>query len=94
MGRVWCCHGLKLSQLAADFPETHFVVCKWAHSDLSGYAEQLRSELALPPRSAPFELLSIPDNGPYEFISDEGEMSLTRQDIQILQLAEMIEPPV
>ena len=82
----------KLGKLAAEFPATHFVVCKWAHSDVSGYAEQLRSELALPPRTAPFELLSIPDNGPAEYISDNGEVSLTRDDLQVVQLAELIGP--
>lgn len=49
----------KLRQLADDFPNTHFLVSKWAHSDISGYAEQLRVELALAPRSAPFEVMHV-----------------------------------
>lgn len=79
----------KLRRLAADFPSTHFAICKWAHSDISGYAEQLRSELALTPRAAPFELLSIPDNGPDEYISIDGDVRVSREELQIVQLAEL-----
>jgi|UniRef100_A0A7S3BSP8 hypothetical protein len=81
----------KLRALATEFPHTHFAVAKWAHSDLSGYAEQLRTELALPPRSAPFEILSIPDNAPDTFLTDDGQVELAREDLQILQLAELEE---
>ncbi|KAL1526926.1 hypothetical protein AB1Y20_015617 [Prymnesium parvum] len=80
----------KLSQLASEFPSTHFVVSKWAHSDIRGYAQQLRLELALPPRAAPFEVVSIPDNCSDEHITRDGEVTLSREDLQIEQIAELI----
>lgn len=49
----------KLAHLAAEFPRTHFIVSKWAHSDIRGYAETLRRELALPPRAAAFEVTPL-----------------------------------
>ena len=83
----------KLAQLAEDFPATHFAVCKWAHSDISGHAQQLRSDLEtkfewVRERVAPFEVLTIPDNGPDEFITEDGEILITRDQLQIVDLAE------
>ena len=76
-------HGVQdiRSFLAPSLP-----VAKWAHSDLSGYVEQLRTDLAVESRRAPFEIMSIPSNAPDDFLSDEGEVLLTRQDIQVVQL--------
>lgn len=81
----------KLSDLASAFPDTHFAVSKWAHSDLSGYAQQLRSELALPARAAPFELFSFPDDAAYRFVSPEGEIQIERGDVQVVEIAERLD---
>lgn len=79
----------KLNDLALQFPTARISVAKWGRSDLRGYAQQLRSELALPPqRSAPFELVSIPADCLERFISDDGRITLTFDDLQVVPLSD------
>lgn len=77
----------KLRELATSFPETKFSVAKWGRSDLRGYAANLRTELALPAeRRAPFELLNFPSTAIDDFLSDDGEITVSYDDVQVVNL--------
>jgi len=86
-GECGSCKPSKLRDLAATFPRTRFSVAKWGRSDLRGYAGGLRSELSLrPTRSAPFELLSFPADSVERFLSDDGELDVSFDDIDVISL--------
>lgn len=74
----------KLDELATTFPSTRLTVAKWGHSDASGYAGYLRSQLSLRRRSAPIEVLSFPADSVERFVSDLGEISLDLSQIQVV----------
>ena len=77
----------KLASLASTFPQAHIAVAKWGRSDLRGYASQLRGELALPrTRTAPFSLVSFPDDSLDRFLTDEGELRVSFDDLDIVEL--------
>ena len=77
----------KLDDLAAAFPHARISVAKWGRSDLRGYAQCLRSELSLPPtRTAPFELISFPADSVDRFLSDDGELRVSFEDLDVVPL--------
>ena len=79
----------KLGVLARELPGTRLTVAKWARSDLSGYASSLRRELSGEPRGkriSPFELISFPADSAERFLSDDGEVSITLDDVDIIQV--------
>ena len=74
----------KLRDLALAFPQCRFSVCKWGRSDLRGYAAGLRQEMALPPRAPrapPFELVNFPSDSVERFLSDDGVISISWEDL-------------
>ena len=79
----------KLQDLAAAFPNTRLSVAKWGRSDLRGYATALRSELALSTtRTAPFEVVSFPADSVDRFLSDDGELSVSFDNLNVVQLSD------
>ena len=77
----------KLNELAAAFPDCRFSVAKWGRSDLTGYASQLRSGLALSSqRTAPFELIGFPADSAERFVADDGQLTVTFEDLQVVRL--------
>ena len=89
----WCEAGhvkaSKLGDLASTFPHARFSVAKWGRSDLRGYASQLTGQLRLPrTRTAPFELISFPDDSVERFVSDDGEVRVDFDDLEVVSLGE------
>lgn len=81
----------KLGDLAAAFPQARISVAKWGRSDLRGYAGQLKSQLVLPPRlyrTAPFELLSFPADSIERFVAEDGQLSVSFDDVQVVPLVD------
>ena len=79
----------KLSHLANAFPQARISVAKWGRSDLRGYATQLRSELKLTAgRTAPFEVISFPADSIERFVSDDGELAVTFDDLTVVALSD------
>lgn len=76
----------KLAELAIAYPAARFSVCKFGRSDLVGYATSLKRELALPPRAAPFEVLSFPSTAAEDFLRDDGEVDVLFSDLQVIPL--------
>lgn len=83
----------KLSVLREAFPSTRITVCKWGHSDLSGYAAQLRQ--ALPavrvdasgaPIGAPIDLVSFPVDSVERFVASDGALSVTWDSVDTMQV--------
>ncbi len=75
----------KLADLARDFPHAHLCVAKWGRSDPRGYASQLRSQLALPPtRTAPCEVVSFPADSVDRFVSDDGQLYVSFDDLDVV----------
>jgi len=83
----------KLSVLRKAFPSTRITVCKWGHSDLSGYAGQLRQ--ALPavhvdadgaPVGAPIDLVSFPVDSVERFVADDGALSVTWECVDTMEV--------
>ena len=69
----------KLSELHASFPSMRLTIAKWGHSDLSGYAAQLRQALpAVADGTAPrIDLGSFPEDSASRFVKDDGSLSVT-----------------
>ena len=78
----------KLSELRTSFPTMRLTVAKWGHSDLSGYASQLRQALpAMPEGAAPLvDLVSFPVDSVDRFVADDGELSVTWDAVQTLEV--------
>lgn len=76
----------KLADLGRAFPYARFSVAKWGRGDLRGYAGQLRSQLRLPARAAPFDLISFPADSIERFIRDDGLVSVGFDELQIVPL--------
>ena len=83
----------KLSVLREAFPSTRITVCKWGHSDLSGYAAQLRQ--ALPavrvdangaPIGAPIDLVSFPVDSVERFVANDGALSVTWECVDTMEV--------
>ena len=78
----------KLCDLHASFPSMRLTIAKWGHSDLSGYAAQLRQALpAVPEGAAPrIDLVSFPDDSASRFVADDGSLSVTWETVQTQQV--------
>lgn len=82
----------KLSHLASTYPHTRFSVAKWGRSDLRGYAGGLRRDLLRADRRlaarrrAPFELINFPSDANERFLDDNGVVTLTMADLQVVPL--------
>ena len=77
----------KLADLREAFPSTRITVAKWGHSDLSGYAAQLRQ--ALPPArldAAPIDLVSFPVDSIERFVADDGSLSVTWERVDTMEV--------
>ena len=81
-----------LAELRTAFPAMRLTVAKWGHSDLSGYASQLRSALpalpALPEGEAPLllDLVSFPVDSIERFVGPDGALSVTWDAVDTLQV--------
>ena len=78
----------KLSELHASFPSMRLTIAKWGHSDLSGYAAQLRQALpAVADGTAPrIDLVSFPEDSASRFVKDDGSLSVTWEMVQTQQV--------
>lgn len=78
----------KLSELHASFPSMRLTVAKWGHSDLSGYAAQLRKALpAVLEGAAPrIDLVSFPEDSASRFVEDDGSLSVTWETVLTQQV--------
>ena len=75
----------KIRSLVKRFRGTHFVVARW-HTRLDSLAEIVREALHGVRRSAPFDLISLPDDSADRFIDDEREIHITLRDVEWLRL--------
>lgn len=86
----WCeCGSVKASKLgnlASAFPRARISVAKWGRGDLRGYAGTLKAQLPELPPTVDFDLISFPADSCERFISDEGELSIAFDDLDVVPL--------
>jgi len=74
----------KLQSLFHQFPATHFAVAKWGN--LGHWKELLPRQLVLSRRQAPVDLLHFPEDSLERFVSPQGEIRLTLDEVMALRL--------
>lgn len=71
----------KIRSLVRRYRDTHFAIAKW-NMRLGPLAKTVGAALDGLERSAPFDLLSFPQDSDEQFINDHGEIALAHQDIE------------
>lgn len=71
----------KITSLARRYRETHFALAKW-EANLSAHVQLVREALAQTKHSAPFDLLRFPPDSWTRFVSPDGEVNLTFDDLE------------
>lgn len=71
----------KVESLARRYRDTHFALAKWA-TRLDPHLEMVRSALHGLGRTAPFDLLSFPPDSADRFISSDGSVYLSHDDVE------------
>lgn len=75
----------KIRSITRRFPDTHFVIAKWS-SSLTSHRQVIEKARATAYHRAPFDLLSIPADAIQQFISDDGEIHISFDDIEWIRL--------
>ncbi len=75
----------KIRSLVKRFRGTHFVVARW-HTRLDSLADIVRDALDGVKRSAPFDLVSLPDDSADRFIDDGRDIHITLNDVEWMRL--------
>lgn len=75
----------KLESLFHQFPGTHFAVAKWGN--LGPWKELLPRQLVLSRRKAPVDLLHFPEDSLERFVTAEGDITLSLEQVLALRLS-------
>jgi hypothetical protein len=76
----------KINSLVRRFPDTHFVIGKWA-TRLNPHVELVRTALADTTRNAPFDLISFP-NETRQCVDADGNITISFDDVEWVRLDE------
>lgn len=75
----------KIQSLVRRYRSTHFAIAKW-NTRLDPHLRIVQAALADVKRSAPFDLLSFPDDSAERFIDDAGNITITHDDLTWVRL--------
>ncbi|MEQ8673875.1 MAG: hypothetical protein RLP44_12745 [Aggregatilineales bacterium] len=75
----------KIQALVRRYKHTHFAVAKW-NTRLSSVEKTVRDAVADVKRDAPFDLLTFPPDSHTRFIDDDGNITLSHDDIEWLRI--------
>lgn len=75
----------KIRSLAKRYCATHFAIAKWA-TRLSPHLAIVKKALTGIERTAPFDLLVLPDDAAERFIDDTGTIRLTHDELEWVRL--------
>lgn len=75
----------KIASLTRRYRHTHFAMGKWA-TTLQPYVEIVEEAVADLHRTAPFDLLLFPADSADRFLGDNGEITITHDDIRWVRL--------
>jgi hypothetical protein len=75
----------KIESIVRRYKNTHFALAKW-NTSLHTHRQMIESALKDVRRSAPFDLLSFPADSRERFINDEGNITLTHEDLEWMRL--------
>lgn len=75
----------KIEALTKRYRNTHFAMGKWA-TRLDPYAEIVEAAVSDRQRTAPFDLLRFPADSAERFITDNGEVTLTHDNVEWIQI--------
>jgi hypothetical protein len=75
----------KMQALVRRFRSTHLAFAKW-NMDLEPFGRMLRRETGAIRRSAPVDLISIPDDSDDNFIRQDGRIHITFRDVTHIRL--------
>ena len=75
----------KIRSLAKRFRQTHFVVAKW-DTRLDPLIASVSSAIKDVKRSAPFDLISFPDDSAERFIDERGRVQIAFRDLEWVRL--------
>lgn len=71
----------KIESLGRRYRDTHFVIAKW-NQNLVPLIAQVQNALTGLQRSAPIDLVRIPDNAPERFIDADGNVTIMHADVE------------
>jgi hypothetical protein len=74
----------KIRALVHRFKSTHLVFAKW-HTNLEPFRKILMNEMGAISRSAPVDLISIPDDGDERFIGRNGSIKIRFSDVRCVR---------
>lgn len=75
----------KIHALAKRYRMTHFAIAKWA-ARLAPPLAIIRKALLGIERSAPFDLLILPENAAERFIDQDGVIRVTHDDLEWVRI--------
>lgn len=75
----------KIRSLARRYRETHFVIAKW-DTRLDPFVALVSDALAGLKRSAPFDLITFPDDSAGRFIDADGHIRVRFEDLEWVRL--------
>ena len=75
----------KIRSLVRRYPHTHFAIAKW-DSALDHVADIVGEAVSKVRRNAPFDLISLPEDSADKFIDQQGNITITFDDIPLVRL--------
>lgn len=76
----------KIKSLVRRYRDTHFVIAKW-DTRLDPFIDLVQQALKDIPRTAPFDLISFAPDSAERFIDEHGNIALTHDDLNWVQLS-------
>jgi hypothetical protein len=75
----------KIRSLTRRFRDTHFAIAKW-DTNLKSPTEIVKMAIADQKRTAPFDLIRIPEDSAETFINDRNHINISFDDLEWLRL--------
>ncbi|MEM7033617.1 MAG: hypothetical protein AAF629_28980 [Chloroflexota bacterium] len=75
----------KIRAIARRYPDTHFAIAKW-HTKMAPLQETVQKAIRGLRRTAPFDLLIIPNDSEGRFIDDYGQIHLQHDQLEWIQI--------
>jgi len=78
----------KIASLVRRYPDTHFAMAKW-DTRLDPFIEIVEEAVADVDRTAPFDLLRLPDGAGERRIDDRGRISIEFSDVTWTRIGDL-----
>jgi hypothetical protein len=70
----------KIESLTRRYRDTHFALAKWS-TDLTPFVDMVQEATADLNRTAPFDLIALPNDSAERYIDARGNIHLTHNDL-------------